>query len=873
MLAQDTIIKNGMVRTKDSIMECPHCKSTFQKDHVRTRMRKWGKDSFYSTKHCPNCDKRILLRDDNPDIESVNTRLSKLRTYCNYCKMNGQFDEYRDVMSEILELQKQIEDMRNGEMNTKVKDRNIEINQGLEYTIEEKDKILEKFGGKVHFIYSGGGYFRIDKLDDSIKGKLMFLSQRSSDSKKLMKDAALVALKKLGQVKKQIKSKDGLTSEDKRQIQESIRKLESKRKEAIKAGKENYLNSEIARLKKALEEPTDYFLRDTSPDLKSKITAFFKANPNPDDDKVHAFAEQNGINPHELEEEIYKLVTEHVGMVKDKKTKDDFPVGAKVKYVGKYADPALTNARATIVGAGNDKGVGGGNMVRIRFDNGREAIVPYMDVEHTNDSKKTKDDIPSPKDTYNKIRNFDKIALQGFARRIGYPELSDLKKMDTSSIIAELISFLHGEKGDQFLENPNNFKDSKPTTKDWLDPQAKPLSDKVVIKMKEIYKRTKEDNIYDLFSDATQALGISGKIKEDVRILTLQGANYRHTEQFVFTDSKPTAKDRMLKGLDSLKRRVVESIIRNNPSFDSKKTKDKISVYKYKGFTYEYDNENSNKVSFIKTPSGKVIKEYAPNAMPTITGVNGKIDAYIKQVAHDKKTKDASPADKIKDLLQNGYSLKDAILKTEKSIGRQLNAFEAAEAVAVSKKMGKTKDEEEGLYYYKQWQVYGKDGKWTATRRFLGKTGSPGRGEVKITAKSFEEAKSKIDDYIRQVGHDKKTKDADMKFYVEKEGANYNGYVLGVSGDYPQYIMKKHGVSLEDIIAYAKSNGLTITDLKVRDSKIKDQRNNYKILGEGSSPDNAKYWIVEGNTRRKVAGPYKDIESAEKELKANWNNE
>ena len=112
-----------------------------------------------------------------------------------------------------------------------------------------------------------------------------------------------------------------------------------------------------------------------------------------------------------------------------------------------------------------------------------------------------------------------------------------------------------------------------------------------------------------------------------------------------------------------------------------------------------------------------------------------------------------------------------------------------------------------------------------------------------------------------------------MKFYVEKEGANYNGYVLGVSGDYPQYIMKKHGVSLEDIIAYAKSNGLTITDLKVRDSKIKDQRNNYKILGEGSSPDNAKYWIVEGNTRRKVAGPYKDIESAEKELKANWNNE
>lgn len=87
-------------------------------------------------------------------------------------------------------------------------------------------------------------------------------------------------------------------------------------------------------------------------------------------------------------------------------------------------------------------------------------------VENGMVRRKVKDVIPSPKDTYNKIRNFDKIALQGFARRIGYPELSDLKKMDTSSIIAELISFLHGEKGDQFLENPNNFKDSKPTAKD-----------------------------------------------------------------------------------------------------------------------------------------------------------------------------------------------------------------------------------------------------------------------------------------------------------------------------------------------------------------------------------------------------------------------
>jgi hypothetical protein len=64
------------------------------------------------------------------------------------------------------------------------------------------------------------------------------------------------------------------------------------------------------------------------------------------------------------------------------KDKDDYPVGAEVKYVGKNADPALTNAKAIIIGAGDDPGVGGGNMVRIKFENGRQAIVPYSDVEH-----------------------------------------------------------------------------------------------------------------------------------------------------------------------------------------------------------------------------------------------------------------------------------------------------------------------------------------------------------------------------------------------------------------------------------------------------------------------------------------------------------
>jgi hypothetical protein len=46
--------------------------------------------------------------------------------------------------------------------------------------------------------------------------------------------------------------------------------------------------------------------------IKSKIIAFFKANPNPDDKKIHAFAEEQQINSHELETNIYSLLSERL---------------------------------------------------------------------------------------------------------------------------------------------------------------------------------------------------------------------------------------------------------------------------------------------------------------------------------------------------------------------------------------------------------------------------------------------------------------------------------------------------------------------------------------------------------------------------------
>ena len=55
-------------------------------------------------------------------------------------------------------------------------------------------------------------------------------------------------------------------------------------------------------------------------DYESKIIEFLKKNPNPDDPKVHAFAESLGIDEHKFEEHIYALLTKFVN-------KGDVPVG------------------------------------------------------------------------------------------------------------------------------------------------------------------------------------------------------------------------------------------------------------------------------------------------------------------------------------------------------------------------------------------------------------------------------------------------------------------------------------------------------------------------------------------------------------------
>ncbi len=50
--------------------------------------------------------------------------------------------------------------------------------------------------------------------------------------------------------------------------------------------------------------------------IQNKLIKFFIENPNPPDNKVHAFAEQHGIDPDKLETEIYGILSNIISFPK-----------------------------------------------------------------------------------------------------------------------------------------------------------------------------------------------------------------------------------------------------------------------------------------------------------------------------------------------------------------------------------------------------------------------------------------------------------------------------------------------------------------------------------------------------------------------------
>lgn len=106
LLSEIDKIENGKIMTKDGeLFECPHCKSTFSKDFAKNRMKRFGKDKqfFYNTKHCPNCDGRILMKDQNKD--ALRRRIEQLKQYAYQCGITGDLEEKRDALKEAANLE------------------------------------------------------------------------------------------------------------------------------------------------------------------------------------------------------------------------------------------------------------------------------------------------------------------------------------------------------------------------------------------------------------------------------------------------------------------------------------------------------------------------------------------------------------------------------------------------------------------------------------------------------------------------------------------------------------------------------------------------------------------------------------------------
>ena len=101
-------------------------------------------------------------------------------------------------------------------------------------------------------------------------------------------------------------------------------------------------------------------------DIKSDIIKFFKENPNPNDDQVHIFAKEKGIEPDDLETYIYSLVTDLLNKSEN-----------YIKVIGNLI-PDTTKDRLLPIGKHND-------IPYIAIDPKELAIGAEIEMEHTDD--------------------------------------------------------------------------------------------------------------------------------------------------------------------------------------------------------------------------------------------------------------------------------------------------------------------------------------------------------------------------------------------------------------------------------------------------------------------------------------------------------
>ena len=137
--------------------------------------------------------------------------------------------------------------------------------------------------------------------------------EHSATIKQIIKDA------KSGQLKPLEHYFEGISKDHLKEIKDYYTRLLKMEKEA----------------KKSFYIETDKLLK-SKDSMKEKLISFFKKNPNPSDDKVHEFAEQNGIEPDDLEEIIYSMLTSRLKRSEEVYFIIDIMKGRPHKYIRKY---------------------------------------------------------------------------------------------------------------------------------------------------------------------------------------------------------------------------------------------------------------------------------------------------------------------------------------------------------------------------------------------------------------------------------------------------------------------------------------------------------------------------------------------------------
>lgn len=223
-----------------------------------------------------------------------------------------------------------------------------------------------------------------------------------------------------------------------------------------------------------------------------------------------------------------------------------------------------------------------------------------------------------------------------------------IARTDAGEIVAE------GKNKEDIIRNIDKYNSSK--TKDDLHSEAKPWAKKVLLAMRDIYKSSGDDNIYDLFNDAMGRVSPPSSLKAIIRIYILSGANFGYSEGVIFKGASAGYLDSKTKDKAYHPRWRIkdDKLFRLRSAIKKAKTKDvelsNRAVWRKEDFDKMVAAGNFTIVS--KQPWGYEVKVKSGN----IYGVEIK-DTYTKGSA-DGKTKDdyrSMSLEELQDKAKQGY--------------------------------------------------------------------------------------------------------------------------------------------------------------------------------------------------------------------------